>query len=91
MKTNNLPALITSVAIGLVAGFGATRVTGDAILGIAVVVSSLAVAALFVIAASDYRTGSKPYSAAPVAKAHFKVASAPAVLRTSGPKARLAA
>jgi len=89
MKTNTI-AIITSIAIGLVAGFGATRVTGDSILGIAVIVSSLAVAALFVIAAADYRSGSKPYFAASVTTAHFKRV-APVALRTSSPKARLAA
>jgi len=92
MKTNTIQATITSVAIGLVAGFGATQVTGDSILGIAVVVSSLAVAALFVIAAVDYRATSKPYYAARVTTSHFKrVAPAPVVLRTSSSKARMAA
>jgi len=90
MKTNTI-AIITSVAIGLIAGFGATRVTGDSILGIAVIMSSLAVAALFVIAAADYRSASKPYFAAPVTTAHFKrVAPAPVALRTSNAKARAA-
>lgn len=92
MKTNTIPAILTSVAIGLIAGFGATRVTGDSVIGIAVIISSLAVAALFVIAAADYRSGSKPYFAASVATSHFKqVAPASTVIRSSSPKARLAA
>jgi len=92
MKTNTIQAIITSVAIGVVAGFGATRVSGDSVVGIAVTISFLAVAALFVIAAADYRSGAKPYFASSVATSHFKrVAPAPVVLRTSSAKARLAA
>ena len=92
MKTNTIPAIITSVAIGLIAGFGATRVTGDAVVGIAMTLSFVAVAALFVIAAADYRSGTKPYFAGTVATSHFKrVAPTSVGLRTSSPKARLAA
>jgi hypothetical protein len=92
MKTNTIPAIITSVAIGLIAGFGATQVSGDSVVGIAMTISFLAVAALFVIAAADYRSGSKPYFASSLATSHFKrVAPASVALRTSSPKARLAA
>ena len=92
MKTNTIPAIITSVAIGILAGFGATRVSGDAVVGIATTLSFLAVAALFVIAAADYRSGTKPYFAGTVATSHFKrVAPTSVGLRTSSPKARLAA
>ena len=91
MKTNTI-AIITSIAIGLIAGFGATRVTGDSILGIAVIMSSLAVAALFVIAAADYRSGRKPYFATPLVTSHFgRAVPASVALRTPGAKVRLAA
>ena len=91
MKTNTIQAITTSIAIGLVAGFGATQVSGDAIIGLAVTVSYLAVVAVIAIAASDYRSASKAYFAAPVVTSHFKSAAPASALSTSSAKARLAA
>lgn len=92
MKTNTIQAIVTSVALGLIAGFGATQVSGESVIGIAVTLSCLAVAALFVIAASDYRSGPKAYFATSLATRHFKASvPASAALRTPSAKARLAA
>ncbi|MEJ1974465.1 MAG: hypothetical protein WDM96_19020 [Lacunisphaera sp.] len=72
-------------------GFGATQVNGESVIGLAMTLSCLAVAALFVIAASDYRSGPKAYFATPLATSHFKAAPTSVALRTPGAKARLAA
>jgi hypothetical protein len=55
MKTNTIQAITTTVAAGLIAGFGSTKVTGDYLTGIAVTVGYLAVAALVALAVADYR------------------------------------
>lgn len=55
MKTNTIQAIITTVAAGLIAGFGSTKVTGNYLTGIAVTVGYLAVAALVALAVADYR------------------------------------
>ncbi len=89
MKTNTIQAITTSVVLGLIAGFGATKVSGDSVIGTAVTLSCLAVAALFVIAASDYRSGPKAYFASRLATSHFK-RSVPAISASSA-KTRLAA
>jgi len=92
MKTNTIQAITSSVVLGVIAGFGATKVSGESVIGIAVTLSGLAVAALFVIAASDYRSGPKAYFATALTTSHFKRPSpTSSALRTPSAKARLAA
>ena len=92
MKTNTIQAITTSVAIGLIAGFGATQVTGDSITGIAVALGYLAVAAVIAIAFSDYRSAPKSYSATTLVTSHFQgTVPAAIALRTPSAKTRLAA
>jgi alpha-D-ribose 1-methylphosphonate 5-triphosphate diphosphatase PhnM len=92
MKTNTIQAITTSVAIGLFAGFGATKVSGDSITGIAVALAYLAVLAVLAIASSDYRSASKSYSATTLVTSHFQgTVPAAIALRTPGTKSRLAA
>ena len=92
MKTNITQAITTSVAIGLLAGFGATKVSGDSITGIAVALSYLAVAAVLAIAFSDYRSAPKAYSATTLVTSHFQgTVPAAMALRTPSVKTRLAA
>ena len=87
MKTNTIQILATAVVTGLIAGIGSTSVTGNFLTGLAVAVSSWAVVALLVIAASDYRSGAKAYFAAPVTTGNFKQTSAPGALRATTAKA----
>src|SRR4051812_34662794 len=92
MKTNTIQAIVSSVALGLIAGFGATRVSGESVIGVAVTLSCLAVAALFVIAASDYRSGPKAYFGTSLTTSHFKRSTpASGALRTANAKSRMAA
>jgi len=92
MKTNTIKVITASIAAGIITGFGATQVSGESVIGIAVTLSFLAVAALFVIAASDYRSGSKPYFAVPLVTSHFgRALPASAALRAPSVKTRLAA
>ena len=92
MNTNTIQVIATTVAVGLIAGFAGTEVTGNLLTGVAIGVSYLTVAALIAMAASDYRSGPKAYFAGPVVTGHFQ-GSAPAsvALRTPGAKTRLAA
>ena len=90
MKTNITQAITTSVAIGLIAGFGATQVTGDSITGIAVALAYLAVVAVLAIAFSDYRTAPKAYSATKLVSSHFQ-GTVPANVALRSTKTRLAA
>jgi len=92
MKTNTIKVITASVAAGILAGFGATKVSGDSIIGIAVTVSYLAVVAVIAIAASDYRSSAKPYFASALVTSHFgRSLPASVALRTPASKARLAA
>jgi len=92
MKTNTIQAIVTSVAIGLFAGFGATKVSGDSIIGIAVALAYLAVLAVYAIASSDYRSAPKAYSATTLVTSHFQgTVPAAMALRTPSAKTRLAA
>ncbi len=92
MNTNTIRVLSTTVATALIAGLGGLEVTGNVLTGATVGLSYLVVAALVVIAASDYRTGPKAYFVAPVVTTHFKRAvPASAALRTPRAKARVAA
>jgi len=63
MKTNMIQAMTTTLSVAVIAGFGGTQVTGDYLTGIAVAVSYLAVAALVMMAASDYRGSQRAYQA----------------------------
>ncbi|HEY8993620.1 MAG TPA: hypothetical protein VIM71_02960 [Lacunisphaera sp.] len=63
MKTNIIPVITTTLTVALVAGFGATKVTGDYVTGLAVAVGYLAVAAVVAMAASDYRGSQRDYAA----------------------------
>jgi len=92
MKTNTIQVITASVAAGILAGFGATKVSGDSAIGIAVTLSYLAVVGVIAIAASDYRSGRKPYFATPLVTSHFgRAVPASVALRTPGAKVRLAA
>jgi len=63
MKTNTIPVIITAVIAGLVVGFASTKVTGDAVTGFTITLGYLTVAAVMAIAARDYRSNLKAYSA----------------------------
>jgi len=63
MNTNITKAITTAVAAGVLVGFGATKVTGNALTGIAVTVGYLTVGALVAIIATDYRPGNRGYTA----------------------------
>ena len=92
MNTNTIQAITTTVAVGLIAGFTGLEVTGNLLTGAAIGVSYFTVAALIAMAASDYRTGPKPYFAAPVVTGHFQ-GSVPVSVAPRAPsvKARMAA
>jgi len=89
MNTNSTHVITATISAGLMAGFIGVAVTGNILAGAAVGVSYLTVAAVIGMAASDYRSGRKPYYAAPVVTAHFR-STAPAAV-TPREKARLAA
>jgi hypothetical protein len=92
MNTNTIQVITTTVAVGLLAGFTGLEVTGNLLTGMAIGVSYFTVASLIAMAASDYRTGPKPYFAAPVVTGDFqRVAPASVALRAPSAKARVAA
>lgn len=92
MKTNTIQAITTSIATGLIVGFGATKVTGDSITGIALAIGYLAVLVVLTIAASDYRSASKPYFATTLVTSHFQgTVPATVALRAPNAKTRMAA
>lgn len=55
MKTNTIQIISTAAATGFIAGVASTQITGDFMTGIAVTVGYLAVAALVILTAADYR------------------------------------
>lgn len=91
MNTNTIQ-VITTVAVGLIAGFAGLAVTGNILTGAAIGVSYLTVVALIAMAVSDYRSGPKAYFASSVVTGHFERAvPASVALCTPSAKARLAA
>jgi hypothetical protein len=92
MNTNTIQVITGTISTGLMAGFIGLAVTGNVLVGTAIGVSYLTVAALIVMAVSDYRSGPKAYFAAPVVAAHFKQrVPATGVLRSPSAMARKAA
>jgi hypothetical protein len=63
MKTNTIQVITLAAIAGLIVGFASTKVTGDAVTGFAITLGYLTVAALTAIAARDYRSNVKAYSA----------------------------
>ena len=72
MNTNTIQVITTTISTGIMAGFIGVAVTGNVLAGAAIGVSYLTVAGLIGMAFSDYRSGAKPYFAAPVVTGHFK-------------------
>jgi hypothetical protein len=72
MNTNTIQVITATISAGLMAGFIGLAVTGNVLVGAAIGVSYLTVAALIAMAVSDYRSGSKAYFAAPVVTGHFQ-------------------
>jgi hypothetical protein len=62
MKTNTIQVITTTVAAGLVAGVGSTKVTGDYVTGVAVTVGYFVVAALVALVVADYRRNQRSYT-----------------------------
>jgi hypothetical protein len=71
MNKNTIRTITTSIATGFIVGFGATKVTGDSIAGIALALGYLAVLAILAIATSDYRSAPKAYFATTLVTSHF--------------------
>ncbi len=63
MKTNTIKVIATTLAVGLVAGLGSTKVTGDYVTGVAVTVGYLVVAAVVALTVADYRREQRNYIA----------------------------
>jgi hypothetical protein len=72
MNTNTIQVITATISAGLMAGFIGLAVTGNVLVGAAIGVSYLTVAALIAMAVSDYRSGPKAYFAAPVVAGHFQ-------------------
>jgi hypothetical protein len=62
MKTNTIQIIATTVAAGLVAGVGSTKVTGDYVTGVAITVGYFMVAALVALVVVDYRRNQRTYT-----------------------------
>ena len=92
MNTNTIQVITATISSGLMAGFIGVAVTGNVLVGTAIGVSYLTVAALIAMAFSDYRYGPKAYFAAPVVTGHFqKTVPASGALRSSSVNVRKAA
>lgn len=92
MKTNMIHVITITVLSALIVGLGGMEVTGSVLTGATVGLSYLAVAVLVAIAASDYRSGPKPYYSATVITGDFQGAGPVSrAARTPSVKARVAA
>jgi hypothetical protein len=91
MNTNTIQVVSIPVAIGFIAGFTAMGATGNLLTSAAIGVSYLAAAALVAMAASDYRSRPKSYSAAPVVTGSFRRSVISIASRTPTEKRRMAA
>jgi len=87
MKTNIIQTITTSIATGFVVGFGATKVSGDSITGIAVAIGYLAVLAVLAVATADYRSAPKAYFATTLVTSHFQ-GTVPAAMALRTPRAK---
>lgn len=63
MKTNTIQVIVIAALAGLLVGFASTKVTGNAVAGFAITLGYLTVGAVAAIAARDYRSNLKAYSA----------------------------
>lgn len=63
MKTNTIQVIVIAAIAGLLVGFASTKVTGDVVMGFAITLGYLTVAAVTAITARDYRSNLKAYSA----------------------------
>jgi hypothetical protein len=63
MNKNTIQVITAAIATGAIIGFGSTKLTGDYVLGAAVAIGYLTVAALVALGNIDNRRSQRTYSA----------------------------